>query len=292
VAGAVDESRIREGFAGAGFADAEVTRLGPVEDQEFLVRLNTSEEEEKDKRGARPVAGTAARRAETVEDADPAQAEAAALAAEEEEVASGLLGAVQRSLTADLGVPVEFNSVQSVGPRAGSELTQSAFWSFVVTSALILLYIWLRFDLRYAPGAVVAVVHDVIVTVGVFAWFQIEFDLNIVAALLVILGYQINDTIVIYDRIRENVARGHSLVREVVNQSLNQTLSRTILTNSFTLTVVISILVFGGPVLRGLSFALLIGMLSGVYSTIYVASALLIWLAERTTGAGRAAPAT
>jgi preprotein translocase subunit SecF len=335
--GVVDESRMRDAFARAGYGDAEVTRFGDAAAREFLVRLATSEAETTTSAGGASAsapaaaAGTAhaaengapASTASTseesedssgapVDDADGPDEETPAKAGEAGEVktaaatqpgaapdaaaegsseepavdpsdpAAGLVGAVQRSLTEEFGIPVKFESIESIGPRVGQETTMSAIYSVLLTSVLILLYIWVRFDLRYAPGAVVALFHDVLVVGGVFAWFRIPFDQQIVAAMLVILGYSINDTVVIYDRVRENVAlRGKALIREVVNDSLNQTLSRTLLTTSFTLIVVLSLLIFGGPVLRGLSLALLVGMISGVYSTVYVATAMLIWLEER-----------
>jgi preprotein translocase subunit SecF len=310
-AGEVDDGRIRASLDRLGFGDAEVTRLGELDAREFLVRLPASEEEAGGAGEARaaevPAAGSAEKPAapvpgeETkdssgaaVDDPDgpeepspdaavaPDAAQASDAEAAPAEDYPGLAGEIQKGLSEDLGAQVSFNSIESIGPRVGREITISAMWSLLLTSVLILAYIWFRFDVGYAPGAVVAVLHDVIITAGVFAWFQLDFDQNIIAALLVILGYSINDTVVIYDRIRENVAlRGKTLLRDVVNESLNQTLSRTILTTSFTLTVVIGLLVFGGPVLRGFSLALLVGMLSGVYSTVYVASAMLIWIESR-----------
>jgi preprotein translocase subunit SecF len=213
---------------------------------------------------------------------DGASLQPAGETTEDDPASAGLVGAVQAALTQEFGVPVVFEGIESIGPRVGAEITWSAIEAVAITSLLILFYIWLRFDLQYAPGAVVALFHDVLVVAGVWVWFRLPFDQNIIAAMLVILGYSINDTVVIYDRIRENVAlRGKTLIRQVVNESLNQTLSRTLLTTSFTLVVVIGLLIFGGPVLRGLSLALLVGMISGVYSTVYVASAILIWLEER-----------
>jgi preprotein translocase subunit SecF len=322
-AGLVDEARIRAGMARAGFDDAEVTRLGDVSQREFLVNLLTSEEdsaqqkadlsgEEKpaarvagdDPSAAKPdVAASPDDPAPAAEAAAPADAakpeearsdaagaagslaaDAAAAADDADNPLAGLVGRIQKGLTEELGAPVQFNSIESIGPRVGQEITRSAIEAIVLTSVLILLYIWLRFDLRYAPGAVAALFHDIIVVGGVFAWLQIEFDQQIVAAMLVILGYSINDTVVIFDRIRENVElRGKVMLADVVNESLNQTLSRTLLTTSFTLVVVIALLVFGGPVLRGFALALFVGMISGVYSTVYVASAMLIWLESRVT---------
>ena len=147
---------------------------------------------------------------------------------------------------------------------------------------MILLYVWFRFDLRYAPGAVIALVHDVLITAGVFVALGLEFNLQVLAALLVVIGYSLNDTIVIYDRIRENLEmRGTTHLQDVVNQSVNQTLSRTLLTSLTTLIVVISLFVLGGPVIHDFALAMLIGVTVGTYSTIYVASALLIVLERR-----------
>jgi preprotein translocase subunit SecF len=320
--GNVDEGRMRDAFARAGYSDAEVTRFGEAERRAFLVRLSSSEADSASAPSAgralaadAPVPPTGSPSAEEtdssgapVDDVDgPEEADEAAPGepaavktaaqppappdaslqpagetTEDDPAAAGLVGAVQASLTQEFGVPVVFESIESIGPRMGQEITWSAIQAVAITSLLILLYIWLRFDLQYAPGAVVALFHDVLVVAGVWVWFRLPFDQNIIAAMLVILGYSINDTVVIYDRIRENVAlRGKTLIRQVVNESLNQTLSRTLLTTSFTLVVVIGLLIFGGPVLRGLSLALLVGMISGVYSTVYVATAMLIWLEER-----------
>jgi SecD/SecF fusion protein len=249
-AGATDEARLRAAFEGSRFGDVEVTRLGEPGSSEFVLRTAVAE--------AR--AGS-----------DPTHT----------------LGAeIQDLLTKQLGAPVVFQSIESVGPRMGDEIARSALTAIAITTILILGYVWVRFDRVYAPGAVLALLHDVIVAMGVFVWFGIEVDQNIVAALLVILGYSINDTVVIYDRIRENTTAGAARISDVVNASLNQTLSRTLLTSGFTLASVIALLLFGGPVLRGLSLALLVGMVSGVYSTVYVASAILIGL-DRRRGRGR-----
>jgi preprotein translocase subunit SecF len=199
-----------------------------------------------------------------------------------------LAGQVLYDLETKLGTRVVTRSIESVGPRVGGELTRSGFLALFITSVGILLYVAARFDALYAPGAVIAVVHDVAITAGLFVLFRLEFDLQVLAALLVVLGFSINDTIVIYDRIRENVEiRGTTRFRDVVNQSLNETLSRTLLTSLTVLLVVLSLLSFGGPVLRPLSIALTLGVISGTYSTVYIASALLVYLYER-----RAAKAT
>ncbi len=193
-----------------------------------------------------------------------------------------LAGQILHDLEAKLGTRVVPLSIESVGPRVGSELTRTGFLALLITSIGILLYVGARFDSLYAPGAVIALVHDVGITAGIFVLFQLQFDLQVLAALLVVLGYSINDTIVIYDRIRENVeVRGTARFRDVVTQSLNETLSRTLLTSLTVLIVVLSLLFFGGPVLRPLALALTIGVLSGTYSTVYIASALLVYLQER-----------
>jgi preprotein translocase subunit SecF len=197
---------------------------------------------------------------------------------------------VQTGLSEKLGATVELQRVESVGPRVGKELRRDAIWATVFSCIAILIYVWFRFDLRFAPGAVLALIHDVLVTAGVFVAFGLEFDQNVLAALLIIIGYSINDTIVIYDRIREVLElRGGVHLEEVVNQAVNQTLSRTVLTSGATLVTVLAMLILGGPVLFGFALALTIGIVAGSYSTIYVASALLIWLERRFRRA--AAPA-
>ena len=182
-------------------------------------------------------------------------------------------------LSGALGHAVDPQRIESIGPRVGGELRLAGVQALLLAWGLILLYIWFRFDLRYAPGAVAALVHDVVITAGVFVLLGWEFNLQVLAALLVVIGYSLNDTIVIYDRIRENLElRGSTHLEDVVNQSINQTLSRTLLTSLTTLMVVTALLVLGGPVIRDFALALMIGVTVGTYSTIYVASALLIRL--------------
>ena len=163
-------------------------------------------------------------------------------------------------------------------------MRQAGFSSIAIACFLILLYTWARFDLRYAPGAVLALLHDVLITAGVFVVFGLEFNLQVLAAVLVVIGYSLNDTIVIYDRIRENLElRGTTHLEDVVNQSINQTLSRTLLTSLTTLVVVGALLLFGGPVIRDFALAMMIGVSVGTYSTIYVASSLLILIERYNT---------
>jgi preprotein translocase subunit SecF len=240
-AGPVDEGRIRSAVSDLGFPDAVVVRFGAPGERAFLVSLPISEEESRN-------------------------------------LTAQLIGGLSEAM----GQAIDTQRIESIGPRVGSELRQAGMGALLLSWALILLYIWFRFDLRYAPGAVAALVHDVLITAGVFVAFGFEFNLQVLAALLVVIGYSLNDTIVIYDRIRENLElRGTTHLEEVVNQSINQTLSRTLLTSLTTLAVVVALLVLGGPVIRDFAFAMLIGVTIGTYSTIYVASAMLIWLERR-----------
>ncbi len=243
--GPVDEGRVRQAASAIGFADAVIVRIGPPEDRAFRINVAVSEEQSKN-----------------------------------------LATRVVEGLSKEMGAPVAPQRIESVGPRVGRELRLAGLGALLLSWALILLYIWFRFDLRYAPGAVVALVHDVLITTGVFLALGLEFNLQVLAALLVVIGYSLNDTIVIYDRIRENLEeRGTTHLEDVVNQSINQTLSRTVLTSLTTLFVVVSLLTLGGPVLRDFALALLIGIIIGTYSTIYIASALLIFLERRFGGA-------
>ena len=164
-------------------------------------------------------------------------------------------------------------------PQVGDELTEDGGLAMLYALIGILVYVALRFEYRFALGSVIALVHDVLFTVGVFSLFQIEFDLTVLAAVLAVIGYSLNDTIVVYDRIRENfrkIRKGGA--QEVVNVSLNQTLSRTLMTSLTTLLVLIALFVLGGEIIHGFAFALIIGVLVGTYSSIYVASAAVLAL--------------
>jgi preprotein translocase subunit SecF len=182
------------------------------------------------------------------------------------------------SADADIVQRVEF-----VGPQVGAQLRNQGILAVVYALLFILLYIAVRFDLFFSPGAVVALVHDVAITVGVFTVLQLEFNLPIIAAILALIGYSLNDTIVVYDRIRENALRlrGREL-RAMVNTSINQTLSRTLLTSGTTLIVVLALLFFGGGIIRAFSIALVVGILVGTYSSIWIASPLYVVLRERS----------
>lgn len=175
----------------------------------------------------------------------------------------------------------EIRRTESVGPTMGGELKKSAMGSIVGTLVMILLYITFRFELRYAVGAIIALIHDVLIVVGAFSVTQREINLPIIAALLTIVGYSLNDTIVIYDRIRENRKLLHrKKLTDIINISINQTLSRTILTSATTLFVVMCLYILGGAVINDFAFALLIGIVVGTYSSIYVASPVVLWWAK------------
>ncbi len=174
---------------------------------------------------------------------------------------------------------ITFPSVESVGPKVSSELIWSALLAVVAGSVGILIYVWVRFEWQFAVGTVAALIHDVVVTVGVFSVLGLKFDLTIVAALLTILGYSVNDTVVIFDRLRENLAKYKAMpLREMMNLTANETLSRTIMTASTTLISLIILFIFGGDVIRGFVFAMLFGVIVGTYSTLYVAKNIVLMI--------------
>ncbi|MEL7515045.1 MAG: protein translocase subunit SecF [Pseudomonadota bacterium] len=186
------------------------------------------------------------------------------------EVQAALSGAV---------ADVKFGSVESVGPKVSGELIQTAAIAVVLAIAAVLVYIWLRFEWQFALGAVAALIHDVILTIGVFSELQIKFDLAIIAALLTIVGYSLNDTVVVFDRVRENLRKYKKKpLSEVLNISINETLSRTVMTSVTTLLALISLFVLGGDVIRGFVFAMIWGVIVGTYSSVFVASAVLLYL--------------
>jgi preprotein translocase subunit SecF len=174
---------------------------------------------------------------------------------------------------------ITFPAVESVGPKVSGELVMSAILAMVAATFCILLYIWMRFEWQYALGAVLALVHDIFITIGVFALFQLKFDLSIIAALLTILGYSINDTVVVFDRLRENLMKYKTMpLRDVMNLSVNETLSRTLMTSVTTLISLVALLIFGGDVMRGFAFAITLGVLLGTYSSVYVAKNIVLIL--------------
>ncbi|MEJ2213093.1 MAG: protein translocase subunit SecF [Gammaproteobacteria bacterium] len=174
---------------------------------------------------------------------------------------------------------VELRRVEFVGPQVGDELTNDGGLAMLYALFFILIYVGFRFEYRFALGSILALIHDVIITVGIFSIFQVEFDLPVLAAVLAVIGYSLNDTIVVYDRIRENfrkMRKGSSV--EVINSSLNQTLSRTMITSLTTTLVLLALFIFGGEIIHGFALALLIGVVIGTYSSMYVASASVLML--------------
>lgn len=249
----VDEGGVRAILAGTHHSDATVTRLGEPSDSRFQILI--------------PQANS--------------------------KISEDPVSEIEKALSERFG-SLEIEKVDSVGARAGEDLRRSAVLCMSLSLAMILVYVAFRFSPAYAPGAVVALIHDVVITAGVFVVLGWEFDFNVIAALLTIIGYSLNDTIIIYDRIREN--RGSRKVvnlSEIVNKSVNDTLSRTILTSGTTLLAVLTLLALGGPELRGFSAALLIGIVVGTYSSVYVASPLMVaienvnWGKNRPTASGK-----
>ena len=174
---------------------------------------------------------------------------------------------------------IEFASVESVGPKVSGELIETAIYAVLAALVGISFYIWLRFEWQFAIGAIISLVHDVLITMGIFALFQIRFDLTTIAALLTIVGYSINDTVVVFDRLRENLMKYKTRpLRDLMNLSVNETLSRTVMTSGTTLLALIALLALGGDVIRGFVFAITFGILIGTYSSIYVAKNFVLWL--------------
>jgi preprotein translocase subunit SecF len=202
------------------------------------------------------------------------------LAPEEGEAASAAISdRVYAELNAARDGTVELRRVEFVGPQVGEELREQGGLAVLFALIGILIYVALRFEWRFAVGAVAALMHDVLFTVGMFSLFYIPFDLTVLAAVLAVIGYSLNDTIVIFDRVRENFRKMRKgTVMEITNRSINQTLSRTIITSGTTLLVLLALYFLGGEAISGFSLALIIGVLIGTYSTIYIATAIAIWL--------------
>ena len=174
---------------------------------------------------------------------------------------------------------LDFRRVESVGPKVSSELLKAGVIAICLSLAAMLIYIWIRFEWQFSLGAILALFHDVILTLGIFSLFSLEINLSIVAAVLTIVGYSMNDTVVIYDRVRENLKKNSDLkIFDVTNLSINETLSRTIITSITTLLALFSIFIFGGEILKGFSLAMILGVLFGTYSSIYIANSVLIYL--------------
>ena len=188
------------------------------------------------------------------------------------------IAAVQQALKG-VDSSVTFTSIESVGPKVSGELIQTAFLAVGASLALICIYIWMRFEWQFSVGALVSLFHDVIVTIGLFAVLQIRFDLTTIAAILTIIGYSINDTVVIFDRLRENLRKYKTTpLIDLMNLSVNETLGRTVMTSGTTLMALLALLVLGGDVIRGFVFAITFGIVIGTYSSLYVAKNIVAWL--------------
>lgn len=178
-----------------------------------------------------------------------------------------------------LGPGVEFRSVEVVGPKVSNELAQQSIVAVVVAIIGILLYVWLRFEWQFAAGAVLSLLHDVLITIGIFCLLRIEFNLQIIAAILTIVGYSLNDTVVVFDRIREYMRKYKSMnLADLIDFSINSVFPRTILTSVTTMLALVALYAFGGEVLRGFTFTMILGVLIGTYSSIFIASPVLILL--------------
>ena len=201
------------------------------------------------------------------------------LAPEDEEASAKLSDRGFAVLNGAVDGAAELRRVEFVGPQVGDELTEDGGLAILYAMVGILIYVALRFEYRFSLGSVIALIHDVIITIGVFSLFQIDFDLPVLAAVLAVIGYSLNDTIVVFDRIRENFRKiRKGSVVQIINASLNQTLSRTLITSGTTLLVLLALFFLGGEIIRGFALALLVGIVVGTYSSIYVASTAVVML--------------
>jgi preprotein translocase subunit SecF len=183
---------------------------------------------------------------------------------------------IKKKLTENLNTEINFRRVENVGPKVSAELLQSGILAISLSLAAMLFYIWIRFEWQFSLGSIIALFHDVVITLGIFSFLSLEINLSIIAAVLTIVGYSMNDTVVIYDRIRENLNKYNKLsISEIANLSINDTLARTIITSITTLLALLSIFILGGEILRGFSFAMILGVIIGTYSSIFVASPIL-----------------
>lgn len=316
-ASAVDPGAIRQGIEALGFKDASVQTYGPEAEHTFLIRvgrvaLMSPEDFQKVVQAVRarfPVKGEPAFNADLGDKVDfefeapvdPAALRAAVEAAgvrvrevrEEQGLAAGtrsyavITQGIREKVEVDLGLRFaeakpEVRRVEYVGPSVGRELRNQGFKAVLYAMAIIVIYVGLRFDFRFSPGVIIAIVHDALITFGYFAFSGREFNLTSIAVILTVVGYSVNDTVVVYDRIRENVAKlkGKPLA-EIVNLSINETLGRTFLTSLATALSLIGLLVFGVGTIFDFAMAMLVGIISGTYSTWFIAAPMTVWLEER-----------
>jgi preprotein translocase subunit SecF len=268
----IEIGKLRQVVTDCGVADASVVRFGEVGVTDYLIRF---------REGALAETTPGHGRCPLTE-ADERQLAADAQAAlGTDDGTNAQVMRLEHALANAIG-PLEIERIEFVGPRVGSDLRRAAIYSMAVASVLILIYIGFRFSSRFAPGAIVALFHDVMITAGIFVIMGWQFDLTVLAALLTIMGYSLNDTIIIYDRVRENMSLHTNFdLIDVLNRSVNQTLSRTVLTSGTTLISCLALLFLGGPVVRPFAIAMAIGIVIGTFSTIYVAAPILLYLERR-----------
>ena len=189
---------------------------------------------------------------------------------------NNLIPEIKKKLTESLNSKIDFRRVENVGPKVSAELLESSVIAISLALAAMLFYIWVRFEWQFSIGSIIALFHDVVITLGIFSFLSLEINLSIIAAVLTIVGYSMNDTVVIYDRIRENLLKYNKVsISDIANLSINETLARTIITSITTLLALFSIYILGGEILRGFSFAMILGVMIGTYSSIFVASPIL-----------------
>jgi preprotein translocase subunit SecF len=270
---ASDEGALRELATACGVLDPAVVRYGEGESHEFLIRFNRIAEGAEGGSATCPVSDEGRAKLLAVAEATGAK--------EETEGSGAAVDFLMLAMRERIGA-LELLSVDYVGPRVGEELRRDGALAMGIAMLCILVYVTFRFSSRFAPGAVAALVHDVLITAGIFVLFQLEFDLSVLAALLAIVGYSLNDTIIVYDRIRENMERRTKLdLADVLNESVNETLSRTLLTSLTTLGAVICLLLLGGEVIFPFALAMAVGIVVGTYSSIFVAAPMLLVLEQR-----------
>ena len=195
---------------------------------------------------------------------------------EKKDTSANAIELIKKELTSSIGNSFNFRRVENVGPKVSDELLRSGIIAISLSLAAMLFYIWIRFEWQFSLGSIIALFHDIVITLGIFSILSLEINLSIIAAVLTIVGYSMNDTVVIYDRIRENLNKYNRLnISEIANLSINDTLARTIITSVTTLLALLSIFILGGEILRGFSFAMILGVIIGTYSSIFVASPIL-----------------
>ena len=237
-----DIGKIREVVNGLGFGDVKVQEFGSPKDVLIVIEGQVEED-----------------------------------GVSEEQAQQNVATKVQNALNAELGEGISYRRIEVVGPKVSGELVRSGTIAVVLAVSLMLVYIWLRFEWQFSLGAVLALVHDVILTIGMFALTQLEFNLSIIAAILTIVGYSMNDTVVVYDRVRENLRKYKKKdLAELLDLSINDTLARTVMTSVTTLLALFALYFFGGEVLRGFTFAMIWGVFVGTYSSIFIAAPLLL----------------